>query len=462
MGDYAGLQGTIDQIVEAAIDWAMADAQWTRSGTGYRMNGSLGWWVPGPDAGPGAFPVEFTDPRVDGPISYDFYSNIYQPITESVQSQFDPWLTMPEPGDFATLVQNCFGGTQKISNGQEVNGDTIDANVDLDAAITGGTDALTGQWGATITAFKRQYMDRMPGVVTNHCAAAADLTEIVLGEQYLWWETQKSVASTADAMLAAMQARSGGDGEVVLSVLGAALSVAAAVASGGWAVALTAAGAAAGVGATLEGGGGSSESVPLSGGSPFDVIDSVHGVLVDLNAKVIAEEEDLVQKATSRAGQMDGSDYDLTVPVSLYEGGSEDDYSGGGNLMQVQFSALEDLYEEGGYLEVIADQLRTASTELNGVSAFGAFSRARVGLVNDGPYSEWNALRLKIVDFLEVNRQACIDAGDQLQIAAGFIRDTDDAVSADLGQHGDEVENADTFSLAPPSGNGAPGGYGGR
>ena len=113
-------------------------------------------------------------------------------------------------------------------------------------------------------------------------------------------------------------------------------------------------------------------------------------------------------------------------------------------------------------VDVIANQLRMASTELNGVSAFGAFSRARVGLVNDGPYSEWNALRLKIVDFLEVNRQACIDAGDQLQIAAGFIRDTDDAVSADLGQHGDEVENADTFSLAPPSGHGAPGGYGGR
>ena len=461
MGDYAGLQGTIDEIVREAIDWHMQDNFWLKSGDGYRLQGAYGWTVPGPEAGAGAFPVSFEEPRSGTTMTYDFHSTVYEPLRESIQSQFDPWLTMPQPEDFGDVCTGSYAGMEKISAGQEINGDSVTENVDLSAAVTGATDACNGQQGETIKAFKARYMDRMPGVIRNHCAAAADLTEIALGEQLLWRETQKSLASTADAMLKAMQARSGGGGgEILLSIVGAALSIGSAIATGGWSTVLTVAGAATGVGGTLAGG-GEEQRVPLSGDDASAVIDSVHEVLVDLNEKIKAEEQALKDKATSRTGQMDGSDYDLSVPTSLYEPSEEDDYTGGGNMMQYQAELLADLYSDGGHLATIANQLRASSSQLEGVSAFSAFSRATVGLVNDGPYSEWNALRLQIIDFLETNRQACLDAADQLEIAAKFIGDTDTAVSQELGQHGDEVENAQTFSLAPPPHVRPPGGFGG-
>jgi hypothetical protein len=164
---------------------------------------------------------------------------------------FEPFLTMPDPGQFDPMLQDLRAARNMLSSGQAsmdpVNKLVVTANLAMEGMTTVGKNVQDWR-GAAAAAFKQNFVEPFPAITANQFALVATLNGAMEAERALWDECRKNVDDIAHKAIMALEVMdecSPDDQVCILTVASSVFAVAAVLTTGGAAIALTVAGAAA-------------------------------------------------------------------------------------------------------------------------------------------------------------------------------------------------------------------------
>ena len=293
--------------------------------------------------------------------------------------------------------------------------------------------------GPTVDTFHREYVSRMPFVISAQWSAVCVLGAGIAGQQEIWTRTQKDLLELADQVADAMAAvRSGGDGgfATVIKILGAVASGASIFVTGPAAPIVGGTATALGIlGSFLPEGGEGETEIPFGADDPDGVLQKVIEGLGKVSDD-IAEDENRMRSAISDARfQVFGNpDYDLARPVGLLEETDVPDLVTTDDYTDVKLSTLRTI--GNSVMPDIAGELEAGVGLLDSAAGDGPWTRpSDIGMDARGYYWEWEQLHELLRVLVPDTAWEIREAGRHLSIAADILETNDVDVRSRLEQH---------------------------
>lgn len=468
MSDYDSIETTVDEIVDAAIESAMAYEGWKRDGDEYYSVASANA-IPGDQetreffatrvTGPGSGEVRFVNPGLYGndmladlgEQALQAVADLYGKWDSEVHALFDPWTRLPEAENSSPTVAGVIEAARTISLGESIDGGArVPANPELSdlADANGQLDRFTG---GTVEAFRRNYSRRLEvAVLPNQCGLVCEIAEGMLTEAGIINEARNSVVKIADATLNSMKkarpAPSGsGSTDAILTVAGVGIAVAGIFATGPAAIFVS------GLGIThslLSSFSGTEKSASLAAETPEDVLERARTELGTLDQDIYDEEALAADKFRDVVSTIDagGGNYDLREPSALLSSETAQALIDKPDVLQVDADVLRTV--GNSHFPGIADQLDAAAVKLDPYGArYEWYRPGTIGYGVTGPSAPLeqacNAVALLIADTAREVRVA----GGHLAVAAGFFDSTDAEVRAGFRDHEDTVRDMGPVTL---------------
>jgi hypothetical protein len=223
-------------------------------------------------------------------------------------AMFAPFMTMPDPGGFTSMIGDLTGAMNQLSSGQgtedPVNKTIVTANPAMEGMTTVGKNVQDWR-GAAATAFKQNFVEPFPPISANQFALIATLKGAMEAEKALWDECRKNVDDIAHKAIKALEVMdecSPDEQVCLLTVASSVFAVAAVLTTGGAAIALTVAGAAAQAwsGAPRD----DPPEVQFDGQTPQDILKQVQDALNRLAEITNAKEKLIGDAMTSSAATL--------------------------------------------------------------------------------------------------------------------------------------------------------------
>lgn len=455
MSSYDNLATTIDEVVDAAIESAMAHDGWLRDGDDYfRFDGGLmEIRVTGPSAGSvrflsgeqGGLFIELEAARLER------VAQLYSDWDSKVRDLFSDWGYLPNPTFMGGGVDETAAAVKKISLGEDLEGGSrVPANPQL--ADLGETNGHLEEFlGGTVSTFRRNYSRRLEvAILPNQCGLGCEILEAMIAEVAIFSEARKSVASTADAMLAGMKkARpapaTDGTADAIMTVLGIGAAVAGMFASGGGATFLTGIGIATRVSDKLK---GTEKTVSVEASTPEDVYEKAQKALTTLDEDINTEETSADEKfkAVSTALSGGGDLYDLKPPGQLMESSTSQELIGRHDVLHIQASRLRTVGKV--LLPNVAAEIQGAARGFEPYDARNSWYRAGgIGIASTGPSASYEKASNDLALVLANTAQELRQAARHLVIAAGYFDQTDEEVQAAFRSHEKDIRKEGAASL---------------
>ncbi|WP_340540161.1 hypothetical protein [Nocardioides sp. GXZ039] len=238
MTTYDTLPGTVEKIIDAAIESHMSNAQWegdvTQGFKNWRGGTGDGYWHIAPPGNPRSAGGQVTDG--DGkPVEFNDGTNVGRDIyghwETTIRTVFEPWLSLPDPEAFDAATRTLADNAWEIS-----------VTTDGDNAVTKiGNPAMESlsylrEKGSTMSSefwndFMEKYAFPLPSVVHGQYEMLALASISVVGERLAWVNARSDVCELADnalkAMINARYAGGGGSWSSLLKTLGTIAGIAA-------------------------------------------------------------------------------------------------------------------------------------------------------------------------------------------------------------------------------------------
>lgn len=450
--------GTKASIADAAIVADMEHRGFGHYGDGvFKMPGTNG-----NDFDPVVWNVEVRDGSVkvemvygsrtdDVPRESDFahlQADVFDHWPRAIDDAFRDWEDMAESDPLRWDAAAVLKGAAEIrvtATNDAATGAANGANVRLDADIT-NLGARTAELnGLYAEAFNENYVSRMRPVLDNLHSMTMVLAYGLAGEQELFQRTREQVAQVAIDAEAAMRAsapRSGGGDitgiTIALIVVGAVCGGIASVATGGAAIPVAAAVATSlgnvGAGAVKDLLGALVKPpappapIPLGAAHPRDVLANIVDGLAEINTRIRAEEQQLVDLFEAALGDLApaaaASPFNIARPEII-------DHRGSSVLERAQtvlvdptvIAKITELW-----IPTIVGDINACRAELDG--EVSSWTRpAGIGLSATGPWSSYSALQIGVASLLGDTATELEEAAGSLQAAAADIGLVDAAVN---------------------------------
>ena len=401
MADYSEIPQMIREFKRAAIDAYMRTLPyaWSIEGDHYEISSS-------------STNTKVTRPGADGEgggdwSSNNFIANIftggsndeeYKGAFDSIRSLIDdaiaPWLSLPDPSDIATAVENCRQVTRRLSGAAAATAGGQSGAGIIPGNISYVIESSSGMSGSAISAFKSNFLAQLGPVIGGQHGISIIVGSTLAAEEGIWEAARQGVADIVaagrDASQALADSGSSGDVKTVLEVAGWAVK--------GAKVFLPGAGAAlevAGIGIQILSGtpAGSSEET-ITGADAAAVLSSFEDALTALNDSITAEETQLSTNLTDNLANIraDASSYDLSVP------GIRNDPNDANDVIAIEPALISEITKT--YLPAIATEL----TAVAGLAASATISGARrdpsLGIGATGPGVPWAELSFLLRELL--------------------------------------------------------------
>lgn len=247
------------------------------------------------------------------------YGQAREPIVADIERRFAgvaelfvPFVDMPDPRDFQSLVESMNVALGKLAIGGHPNADPsldLPTRANSELAKMSGSESYLAQWtGRAAEEFKTNFIDPFPATASNQFLLAFVLKWSLVAEQQIWEDGRKEIDKIAEMTIAALEQlpEAGAQaGTILLTVVGAILTVASLWASGGILTGLTVAAAAVAVGGTLS----SPEptETTIEGNTADAVIASMREAM-DTLVTHIATQESFIADLLARVLQMVAAD----------------------------------------------------------------------------------------------------------------------------------------------------------
>ncbi|NYJ03338.1 hypothetical protein HNR19_004036 [Nocardioides thalensis] len=366
----------------------------------------------------------------------------------AIDDAFSNWEDMAESDPLRWDLSSVLRGAEEIrvtATNDAGSGKSNGANVRLDADITNLSTRTAELNGLYAEAFNENYVSRLRPVLDNLHSMTMVLAFGVAGEQELFQRTREQIAQVALDAEKAMKAsgpRSGGVDitgiTIGLIVVGAVCGGIAAVASGGAAI------AAATVVATSLGNVGAGavkdllgalvkppappQPIPLGAGHPKEVLTNIVNGLAEINTRIRAEEQQLVDLFEAAHGDLSlaaaAGPFNIARPEIIDHGGTSVLESA--QTVLVDPTAIAKITEL--WIPTIIGDINACRSELDG-QAYSWTRPAGIGLSETGPWSSYSALQSGVASLLA-------ETATELEGAAGSLQ----AAAADIGLS-DETAN---------------------
>ena len=483
------------KIAHAAIKWTMYEEPVRWDGDAESGFGGASWegrlppvsgptgtiqlkYVPpglGGAAGapPGAKPAgEGSDAMGQPYIKYEIdpWASIYEPWIDRIDTAFQGWDSIPEPGQFSGPIDKVRAAVlaltplPKGAGGNDKEGDFeqsytgVDLTGDLDTmhqfigAGTAGADQ-----GLLVFAFQNSYgPERIRGVMGNQAQAAIVLGVTLLGEQKIWEGAQQDIMAIASRAVECFRPGGGGGASIDLKVVKAFVDLLATfappqvkpvLATGSAGLSL--------VEAVMPKKKEGEDKVEIDGYTPDEVYNSLVDVIGKLEQRVFDQEYELAYTTLSGMlkdmHSMDAGDFHIHP-----RGGIDEDLAKSDKL-----SVHPDYLRKIGYETVpsIAAVMGHAAEDAQGADNSSMWVRAnQIGLGSNGPYPNWSELLGEFDAVTTGSGKELVEAGRLLAVGAGFVQDTDGDVQEALkGVQDDLNRGSDEWVNEPPE---YPYGYG--
>jgi len=370
---------------------------------------------------------------------------IYDKWRREIPAAFESWLQIPDPADIEPKLQAARDAAKKLGTTADAEGDGPSVR------LVAGNQALAGDLGylgdelgqfngPTVDTFHREYVSRMPFVISAQWSAVCVLGSGLGGQKELWTRTRRDLLLIADDVADAMEAARGGGGggfATLVKILGAVASGATIFITGGTAAPFVA-GAATGLGILgtflPEEGEGETE-IPFGADEP----DGVLAKVIEGLAKVsddIAEDELKMRSAIAgaRFEVFNNPDFDLSRPVGLLGETDVPDLVTADDGTEVKLSTLRTI--ANSVMPDIAGELEAGVGLLDTASGEGPWTRpSDIGMDARGYYWEWEQLYELLRVLVPDTAWEIREAGQHLSIAADILETNDADVRARLEEH---------------------------
>lgn len=379
----------------------------------------------------------------DVPRESDFahlQADVFDYWPRAIDDAFRNWEDMAESGPLGWDAGAVLKGAAEIrvtATNDATTGAANGANVRLDADITNLSARTAELNGLYAEAFNENYVSRMRPVLDNLHSMTMVLAYGLAGEQELFQRTREQIAQVATDAEAAMKAsgpRSGGGDitgiTIALIVVGAVCGGIASVATGGAGIPVAAAVATSlgnvGAGAVKDLLGAlvkppsPPEPIPLGAAHPKDVLKNIVNGLTEINTRIRAEEQQLVDLFDAAYGDLApaaaAGPFNIARPEIIDHGGSSVLESA--QTVLVDPTVIAKITEL--WIPSIIGDINACRSGLDS-EAYSWTRPAGIGLSATGPWSSYSALQSGVATLLGDTATELAGAAGSLQAAAADI-----------------------------------------
>lgn len=502
MSTYEELKTTVGRIKQAAIDAFMCQGTWGGSDgigiSGWTIVGDLYYYTHPTSGMWGPTTEEVTRPGEDGegggrwkmriplspdPDAEDKYVDDFSKIRERIDAVFEGWYAkeVPNPDDFDTPIghlHNAIADLTLTGDGDHfAAGDIRDLILTQLGRVRG--EDYNGSAGQTVRAFENSYGKvRCETVTQNQRALLVRLGQGLCAEQEIWLKARPAIAEIADSALNSFKAvAESGDAEsaaLAWKIVTGVTGIIAEGVPGGKAISQGIAAAAVAMDvASLFGNPEKpteAQPGPVSGGSLDEVMTSLEEAERGLDDDIYHSEYyiwETLSKATdfaSRDDQIDNFHIHRGRGIAQRDAQTGVDWDEPDTLV---FSPQ--LFEEiGRYTLPSLGAVVVGSGDEALLSKASIWDRDyRIGWGTTGPQAGYDATLDWVHQLMRSSGLDLVEAGEQCRIAAGYIRDADEATDAafktqydklDVGvvEAGDREQSAPDPDSGSLAGSGAP------
>jgi hypothetical protein len=395
MTDYADLDGKIDDIARAAIEWQMHLMGW---------NGDLehGWTSIGLTSSSRVSPdgsLETDGHAVDDP----YYPNMINGWKTDTRTVLEPWTQLPDPSyldynlDALRTQMNSLFDPADVEKGNvdpdpEHSGVPELGNGSLHSARATIDTKIGNMEGETAAQMYEVLVSKMDDVMKGEFAAVGVLGVHLAGQQQTLQKAREDVARLFDACYDVMDNMGAVGGDVDFSIVSALIGAAGVFATGGLATALGAAGAAIGLADALLPEGEEPDKLAQSLGAyrPDDCWDKVTGALNKLNEQITSHEREIYNRGDKAAGVVGGAGFSLAAITG--EGSDPGALSSAGDIVRIDQGGLKYVAESS--IPTACNSLDRTRVAIDDLDPSYAMTRpASIGYASDGIYGAWSGLQ---------------------------------------------------------------------
>ncbi|WP_340537513.1 hypothetical protein [Nocardioides sp. GXZ039] len=381
---------------------------------------------------------------------------LYAELVSSWRASLDAvvvgWDDLPEGSKLDGIKAACLLALQKVAGTAGDGGSTL-PNPDLEAiAFIEHFLPSPEDSGQTIGAFYSSYgPPRLSSVLDSHCQAIAALGVGITGTQELFDTAREDTVTLAANVVEAFRATREGAKpsglETVLKIMGASLDLVGAFAGP---AAATIGGLKAGTSFLSTALGlipkPKQQSQKYSGSSPKEVLEEFKAGFEAIADRAREHDLGLTDALNSMRLAVDNGHNRRNFHINPHDGVADL----GDDIIDLKYRHLETI----GYdkMPMVARAFFHAANKVEDADKIDDWYRPyEVGGGSYGAYFAWSELASRIIPLLNDNGAEVVQAGEDLAVAAGWIRESDEGVKRIVGKDFEHVENAQLGWVPPPA-----------
>lgn len=427
--NYVNLPTLIGELKRAAIDAYMKSQGWDVQDSKYHISSrsaSFDVTRPGSD-GQGGGDWDWNGFWDIGNAGQDAkWEGAFDDIRSSIDAVLERWIDLPEPSDLDDDVEQLRQANRLLSFSPS--GGTGGGNIG--GYLTGVEQNLSAMSGATIAAFKADFLLQLEKAIGGHHGITVILGGAMAASQEIWERARQTVADivgeTRDALHAYAQG-SGPDWEVVLKVAGYAVEGVGIFATGGASQVLKGAGQGLKILTDVNSKKDTKATPPSLN---YDGLMAGLGTAFDELADAIKVEEDAMSVNlldNLRNVRADKGSYDLTKPALLDI--SDDSQA---EIIVINRPLVDEI--TGTYLPSIATELTLAGDQAF-LATYQAYRDGSIGRGSSGISGEFSDLQWILIDLIRDLAWETANGATSLALAIEDIGRTDTAAEDALEKH---------------------------
>lgn len=437
---YDNLPTMIGELKRAAIDAYMKSQGWSIESDKYNMsstNASFDVTRPGSD-GQGGGDWDWNGFFDIGDEGQDAkWRGAYDAIRSDIDATMERWLDLPDGSVLDDDVEQLRQANRLLSFA--ASGGTGGGKIG--GYLTGIEENLSAMSGATISAFKAEFLLQLEKAIGGHHGITVILGGAMTASREIWNEARKTVADivgeTRDA-LHAYAHDSGPNWEVVLKVTGYAVEGVGLFATGGVSTALK--GAALGLKVVTEVNSKKNQQASKPSLDYEGLIKGLGTSLDELADAIKVEEDALRDNLVLNASNVraDKSSYDLSRPGIL----DTSDHTQA-EIIVINKHLVDEITQT--YLPYIADELEAAAMQTF-LATYEARRDGSIGIGGSGMAAEFSDLQWLLRDLLKDLAWETRNSAKSLELAIEDIGNADESTDDAMARHAKLVRDGSGYN----------------
>jgi hypothetical protein len=361
----------------------------------------------------------------------DPWTDIYEPWIERVNSAFEGWDSLPEPGEYDGPIEQLRTAVTALTPMPNPSGGPLSTDftsVDLasnlsllDHWVNSGTDGADR--GLLVFAFDQAYgAARIQAVMQNQAQAGIVLGMSLLGEQRIWERTRRDIMRLADEAVKAMDITEGG-GSINFEVVKAFIGLVSDFVPAPVKTVLSVGTDALSLVEALKPQEHKDDPHPdINGGDADSVYTSICQAISKLDMAVFDQEVELVNHTLQ--GLLDQMRTHAATQFHIHPGSGVAPDLVHAKAIDVHPEYLKHI----GYQTVpsIAAVMARSAEDADAADRSGMWQRGGfIGYAPTGPYAKWQEVLAQFDAVTTGSAKELVEAGALLAQGAGFLQDSD-------------------------------------